>query len=155
MKKKPLRGTTWNAAWDLDLPHAKLQNHLNRFERSKNIGLAGEKFVANILSNKRLRVEVKTDLRCSTSNNLAIEIQSRNKPSGLSTTKSDVWAFVVGKGAIIFVPVYVLKKICQKLMRESTYYLRNVGDRDKEGKPTSKIVLLPISKLVKLVEEFS
>lgn len=40
-------------------------------------------------------IEIKEDFYCAHSGNVAIEVFSRNKPSGLSVTKADIWLLIV------------------------------------------------------------
>jgi hypothetical protein len=92
-----------NSDWDLDF----------RF------GQEGEQYVAHLVET----VEVKTDRRWKETGNLYIEIYcwSPNTqswyPSGLSSSKASHWAFNL-EGAVIIVPVLVLKDACIKFGRQ-------------------------------------
>ena len=43
----------------------------------------------------QLKVEVKADFMANRTGNLAVEWECNNKPSGISSTKADVWVFFV------------------------------------------------------------
>src|SRR4051812_8212245 len=45
---------------------------------------------------KRMLVEVKTDLMSEQTGNIAIEYESRGKPSDISVSRAEVWAFIYG-----------------------------------------------------------
>ena len=55
-------------------------------------GQMAEEALAGILSDK---LEVKCDARVSTTGNLAIEYACSGRPSGISTSESEWWAFVL------------------------------------------------------------
>lgn len=46
---------------------------------------------------KQFTAEVKNDLMWETTKNVAIEFESRKKPSGISTSKADYWFYVLGE----------------------------------------------------------
>jgi len=48
-----------------------------------------------IKNNIRTTIEVKSDRQASTTNNLCIECESNNKPSGISSTKADFWVYFI------------------------------------------------------------
>jgi len=83
--------------WDLDLA----------------VGHAGEKLVEELLTRGK-KVEVKRDLKWMKTGNLYIETacwSSRKESwyaSGISTTKADYWAFVLGESSLL-VPTDTLK----------------------------------------------
>jgi hypothetical protein len=44
---------------------------------------------------EELKVEVKEDFKCTETGNVAVESHCRGKPSGISVTKADVYAYVI------------------------------------------------------------
>lgn len=65
----------------------------NDFRYDLEIGQMFEGSLSDILSNKK--IEVKTDIKAMQTGNLFIEIYSRGKASGLSTTQADFYAFIL------------------------------------------------------------
>lgn len=111
--------------WDLDL----------------STGAFGEHKLSEIIK----KVEVKTDYKVSTTNNLAIEITKNNKPSGITTTISDWWAFILEgdkyDGEVI---VMVSTDRLRGMLKEC----RSVtGGYDDWG--SSSMMLLPLKDLFK------
>lgn len=51
----------------------------------------GDIYIKFFKENKELLFEVKDDKRGKNTGNIVIEFQSRNKPSGIESTKSDYW----------------------------------------------------------------
>lgn len=112
--------------WDIDLEY----------------GLRGESMVQSVLQNKT-KIEVKTDRMAHTTGNIAVEYQYRGYPSGISTTESDMWAFVLYKAdLIIFVSTKQLKEIARKYYKQGRI---TKGGDDNE----SHMVLIPIEELTK------
>lgn len=64
---------------------------------------------------KETKVEVKTDRMSKTTGNVAIELECYNKPSGLTSTEADFWAFIyyfqpMAHWMMKMVPVWKLKR---------------------------------------------
>ena len=88
------------------------------------------------------KTEVKTDRLCQKTGNLYVETESRGKPSGITTTDSDMWSFCLWKEnrerqIYISIPVKILKKLMTK------YPIKAVGD-----KYTSKGHIIPKEDLL-------
>ena len=87
---------------------------LSDFDLDLSVGHGGEALVNELLTGGKT-IEVKTDLKWKNTGNLYIETvcwshnNSEWYPSGLSTTKADVWAFVL-EGTVLLVPTQVLKQ---------------------------------------------
>ena len=87
---------------------------LSDFDLDLSVGHGGEALVNELLTGGKT-IEVKTDLKWKNTGNLYIETvcwshnNSEWYPSGLSTTKADVWAFVL-EGTVLLVPTQILKQ---------------------------------------------
>ena len=111
----------------------------SNFEYDLKIGNIGENLLAEILSNKK--VEVKYDQKAKDTGNLYVELWSRGKWSGISTTKAEYVAFVVeGTGLIIIFETTKLHKLIKIIIKENT--LVKGGDSN-----TSQGVLLKLNKM--------
>lgn len=112
------------------------------FKKDLKFGLKWENELKKILSDKK--IEVKTDKKWTKTGNIAVEIESRNKPSGLSTTKADYWAFILWqtkqKPTIILIPIDRLQTITGYYQRKKKVVMG--GDAN-----TSKLVLIPLDVL--------
>jgi hypothetical protein len=117
-------------------------NYNNDFRYDLEVGKVGEKLLNDILHLKK--IEVKRDSWIYKSGNIAIEYESRGKPSGISNSHSEWWAIVFSGGykddIILLIESECLKKICRK------YYI-NGSIKDMGDSNTSKSVLIPINKL--------
>ena len=115
----------------------------NSFYYDLAIGEKAETWVNELFSGGK-KIEVKTDFKADKTKNIFIEIYSRGKLSGLSTTHAEYWIFKLNKISII-ISTEELKKVvkhCHKL----NGYIKG-GDDD-----TSLGVLVPIKLLY---EDFS
>tara|TARA_R100001460_G_scaffold101252_1_gene145110 strand:- start:139 stop:498 length:360 start_codon:yes stop_codon:yes gene_type:complete len=114
----------------------------NNFEYDLKFGQMKEKELADILENQK--IEVKTDCKWKKTGNLAIEYKSRGKPSGISTTKAEYWAFILDSNGyaegILIVPIAKLL-----IISKYHYQLGNIIN----GGENSDMVLVPIADLVK------
>ena len=108
------------------------------FKYDLKIGQVAEKRLGVIFSEKK--IEVKTDLKAYKTGNVYIEYFSRGKPSGISTSESDYYCFVLGS-VMILIESKGLKEKCRKYLNTS---------RDKKGgdNDTSKGILLPVVELI-------
>lgn len=124
---------------------------LSQFSFDKDVveGEAAEKYVKDVLTNKKM--EVKRDKWALKSGNLCLEFQSRGKPSGIEVTKSDFWSFVIGDIHFITFPTKFLKWI------HSNNYgqVRFGGDRNENGQPTSSFRLIHFNKLIELFQIYN
>ena len=119
--------------WDIDL----------------NFGLLNEEKIRDIFEGGHT-IEVKTERnKWHSSGNIAIEIEFRGKPSGLSITKADYWMHVLSledemQMALLF-SVSKLKELVKKTIRMPDAKIVYGGD---DG--ASKLVLVPISSVLLL-----
>jgi hypothetical protein len=67
-------------------------NYNNDFKYDLELGQLGEMLIGKLLSSRT--IEVKFDFGCYRTGNFYIEYQSRNKPSGIATTKADYWMLI-------------------------------------------------------------
>ncbi len=109
------------------------------FSHDLELGKKGENLLAKILLLKGDKIEVKTDLQATQTGNVFIEYKSRDKLSGLSTSKADYWAFIISNEQIIIIETNKLKELCK------TKGLRRVDGGDNN---TSKGILIPLNKLI-------
>jgi len=106
-------------------------------------GINGEAEILDILAGK---IEVKTDFQAYKTNNIAIEIESRGKPSGIQTSEAKWWIFNIQipqkDPLLIIVPLERLRQIANKYLHQNR--VRMGGDNN-----TSKLVIVPISEVFK------
>lgn len=113
-------------------------NYNSDFKYDLQVGQLGEQKLAEILNDSK--IEVKTDLKAHQTGNVFIEYSSRNKPSGISTSEAEYYAFII-KGSIVIKKSSHLKDICRKYLGTNRDVLG--GDNN-----TSKGILLPIKDLL-------
>jgi hypothetical protein len=101
-----------------------------------NLAILKEYDIKYNYNNSTLKMEIKYDLQTPLTHNVAVEIISNGKPSGLITTKSDFWAFMV-QDKFYIIPTKELKVLVENFpLIYST-------------KTTNWIYLIPLSDLVK------
>lgn len=111
------------------------------FNYDLQFGEKAEDFVNKLFTNGG-KIEVKYDRKAHETGNLFVEVISRDKPSGISTTKANYWIFVIDKRQYaIIINVEKLKKICKDKYKDGGYVLG--GDEN-----TSKGLLIPINLIV-------
>mgnify|MGYP003679761546 CR=1 FL=1 len=108
--------------------------HNSDFKFDLHRGQIGENYLANILKGE---IEVKTDFLALKTGNIYIEYESRGKKSGISTTQSEWYAFVLSNIIVILIKTKELKNICK-----TKGEIKLGGDNN-----TSKGVVLPIKEL--------
>ncbi len=113
-------------------------NYKSDFDLDLTTGIQREQSLSNILS--LTTVEVKTDFMANFTGNIAIEYISRGKPSGISVTKAEHWAFILPEKGIIIIETERLKRIARKYYKKGR--VKDGGDLD-----SSKLVLIPIKEL--------
>ena len=112
-------------------------NYNNDFKYDLQVGQVKEKQLDAIFENAK--IEVKYDLQALTTGNVFVEYESRNKPSGISTTQADYYCFVFGDTWHL-IKTTLLKERCRE-------YLNTKRDKKGGDMNTSKGILLPINKL--------
>lgn len=113
----------YEKGWDIDL----------------TFGEIGEAKVREILSGK---IEVKTDRLARNTHNIAVEYSYKTKPSGIATTESKWWAFIIDENdTIILIETNRLKRIARKYLKTD----RDIAGGDNKQ---SRMVLIPMAELI-------
>jgi len=120
-------------------------NKDNKFDIDLEFGEKFEKSFAKILSIGKVEVKTERDMWKRTGN-VAIELASRGKLSGLNTTKAEWWAQVLTidgeiEGVLMF-PIEKLKKIVKRSVFKGEGRMVMGGDND-----TSEIALIPLKEI--------
>lgn len=79
------------------------------FDLDLRDGLSGETLAKELLT-YGLRIEVKTDFEFLKTGNVFVETHQYGRPSGVSTTEADYWAFVLGN-VVVFIPTFELREL--------------------------------------------
>jgi len=114
----------------------------NDFSHDLLVGQVAEQFLGDLLQNKK--IEVKNDKIAHKSGRVFVEFECRGQPSGITTTQSDFWAFVLTTGVVIIVSKDRLTELCN-----NEYNNGNVirgGDRN-----TSQGFLINLDDLLRKV----
>ena len=115
--------------------------HSNSFYYDLDFGEKAEDWVKEIFSNGG-KVEVKFDRMAHLTGNLFVEVYSRGKASGISTTKANYWIFLIEeKSYALIVNTEKLKELCRIVYQ--TDGLVKGGDNN-----TSDGVLIPIKLIL-------
>lgn len=72
-----------------------------------NHNSAGDLFMQ--VYGKNTLIEVKTDLMSERTGNIAVEYESRGRPSDISVSKADVWGFIYGRDKMRLVTLQRLR----------------------------------------------
>lgn len=117
-------------------------NYNSDFKFDLQVGQIAEREIADIFSGKK--IEVKTDYMAQETGNVAIEFQSRGKPSGIAVTEADYYAYCLPhanfQNIIIFMEINELKRIAREYWSKGN--IKKMGDEN-----TSVSVLIPLKKL--------
>ena len=120
-------------------------NKDNKFDVDLEFGEKFEKSLAKILTLGKIEVKTERD-KWKRTGNIAIELSSRGKLSGLNTTKAEWWCQVLTiKEKIVGVyiwPVKLFKKIVKNSITKGRGRMVMGGDND-----TSELALVPIEDL--------
>ena len=120
-------------------------NKDNKFDVDLEFGEKFEKSVAKILTLGKVEIKTERDTWKRTGN-IAIELSSRGKLSGLNTTQADWWAQVLTlDGAIVGIymwPITLLKQIVRHSVKYGRGRMAMGGDDD-----TSELALVPLEDL--------
>jgi hypothetical protein len=133
----------------MDVDTQVIFNHDNKFDVQLGAAIVHENELARLLSDKTLKVEVKTESYIwRKTGNIAIEYRNRGKKSGISVTEADIWVHELchDDGRVVFRLVFevpVLKKLCRAAYARGRI-CRNCGD---DG--LSDVILLSLTDLIK------
>ena len=120
-------------------------NKDNKFDVDLEFGEKFEKSIAKILTLGKVEIKTERD-KWKKTGNIAIELSSRGKLSGLNTTKAEWWCQVLTiKEKIVGVyiwPVKLFKKIVKHSVKLGRGKMVMGGDND-----TSELALIPIEDL--------
>jgi hypothetical protein len=87
------------------------------------------------------KIEVKCDRMAHHTHNIYIELYSRGKPSGISTTQADYWIFIIyGRAVSVILPTNKIKELCKEIFNGTYVY---GGDNN-----TSKGILIPLNLIL-------
>lgn len=115
----------------------------NDFSHDLKFGKLGEGLIADIFSNKKL--EVKRDNFICKTGNIAVEFESRGKPSGIATSQADYWVFILSGDLndtiILIFEINKLKEIARDFYLKGKIKL--MGDDN-----TSKAILIPFKNII-------
>ena len=120
-------------------------NKNNKFDIDLEFGENFEKSVAKILTLGKVEIKTERDTWKNTGN-IAIELSSRGKLSGLNTTKADWWVQALTINGdmvtILMWPVERLKNLVKYSIKKGKGRMVMGGDND-----TSELALIPIEDL--------
>jgi hypothetical protein len=118
--------------------------YCNDFKYDLKVGQIGEQLLNDIFTLKT--IEVKRDSWIYKSGNIAIEYESRNKPSGIAKSEADYWAIIFSGDykdeIILIIKENRLKDICRTYYKKGN--IKSMGDNN-----TSKAILIPITEILK------
>ena len=128
---------------------AVIFNKDSKFDIDLEFGEKFEKSLAKILTVGK--IEVKTERnKWKKTGNIAIELSSRGKLSGLTTTKADWWAHILTTNGeiegILMFPVRKLKKMVKRSVKKGNGRMVMGGDND-----TSELALIPLSEICTVI----
>ena len=120
-------------------------NKDNKFDVDLKFGEKFEKSLAKMLSIDKVEIKTERDIWKKTGN-IAIDLASRGKLSGLNTTEAEWWAQVLTiKGEIEGVLIFPVKKLI-KIVKKSVF--KGEGRMVMGGDDnTSEIALIPLKEL--------
>jgi hypothetical protein len=135
-------GMRWNSErlsdgyvpeWDVDLEQ----------------GRQGELFIQNLIESIAAgRIEVKTDAKSGKTGNVFIEVECKGWPSGIQTSKSEYWAFVLPGDFSIIAKTDAVRDVAAKVRAQKGTV--NGGER---GSHPTKGVLVPLYRLLSLLRD--
>lgn len=113
----------------------------NSFSHDLDFGERAEDFINYIFSDGK-KIEVKYDRMAYITGNIFVEVYSRGKKSGISTTQASYWIFVIDKkDYAIIINVKKLKELCRQVHQVDGF--ANGGDDN-----TSQGLLIPIKLIL-------
>lgn len=115
--------------------------HSNSFYYDLDFAEKAEDWVKAIFTNG-FKIEVKYDRMAHLTGRIYVEVYSRHKPSGISTTQAHYWIFVIDKkDYALIVNTEKLKELCR--LAYQVHGLTKGGDEN-----TSQGILIPINQII-------
>ena len=135
------KGDSW-----MPLTEGYCKEYDAKFEKDLLYGKLGEEFTRQLIEDD-VKFEIKTERDIwKTTGYIVIEIRCKGKPSGISTTQSEIWIqYLSLKGVIVggfILKVDLLKSKIKNLQKEGNLKMVMGGDFNE-----SQMVLLPIKEL--------
>lgn len=122
-------------------------NHNSDFKYDLEIGQVGETMLNEILHDST--IEVKRDSWICKSGNIAVEYESRGKPSGIAKTQATHWCFIFSGDyndeVMVLIETERLKRISRIFFKKGS--VKSMGDNN-----TSKAVLIPVEKFINFTQ---
>lgn len=109
------------------------------FRYDLKVGQVAEEKLASMLQSQK--IEVKRDFKASRTGRVFVEFFSRGKPSGISKTEADYWAFMTSDESVVILPTARLRELVEEA-KEKGNVVRG-GDKN-----TSEGALIKIERLV-------
>lgn len=116
-------------------------NNDSKFDLDLSYGKIFEKQLADILQNSKVEVKSERDIWKST-NNIAIEYESRGKKSGIATTEADYWFHNLVIDGELLATIMIPTKVLKRYIIENKPRVVSGGDDN-----TSKMFLINLSDL--------
>jgi hypothetical protein len=113
----------------------------NKFDIDLKYGQERERRVEQIITEGKLEVKTERDWWQKT-NNIAIEIESYGKPSGIMATAAKYWVHILADGEKDYCRLIFDTKTIKRLTKKYIKNVKNGGDGWK-----SKFVLIPLSEI--------
>ena len=113
----------------------------NSFYFDLDFGERAEDYLNEIFADGK-KIEVKYDRMAHRTGNIYVEVYSRGKKSGISTTLANYWIFVIDKKYYaIIINVKKLKELCREVFQENGF-TKGGDDNTSEG------LLIPIKLII-------
>jgi|TARA_R110000782_G_scaffold22345_4_gene59379 hypothetical protein len=112
-----------------------------KFDIDLKYGQERERRVEKIITEGKLEVKTERDWWQKT-NNIAIEIESYGKPSGIMATEAKYWVHILADGEKDYCRLIFDTKTVKRLTKKYIKNIKNGGDGWK-----SKFVLIPLSEI--------
>jgi hypothetical protein len=113
----------------------------NKFDIDLKYGQERERRVEKIIKEGKLEVKTERDWWQKT-NNIAIEVESYGKPSGIMATEAEYWVHILADGKKDYCRLIFDTKTIKRLTKKYIKNIKNGGDGWK-----SKFVLIPLSEI--------
>ena len=110
------------------------------FRYDLKVGQLQEKWLAELLSSKK--IEVKRDFKASRTGKVFVEFFCRGKPSGISTTEAEYWAFILDGETVVLLPTDKVKSLVDEAKQSGK--IVSGGDSN-----TSQGALVKLERLLK------